>query len=119
MDLVGEPSVDGLAGLGRHLGVRGGPQLVEGGVDPDAARELVDEYKADTGVDEVSIEFRTNADPDNRATVELLQQMFADVGIDISIVQLEQAELIRSIALGDFEMTTWRRHGGLNPELER
>ena len=97
-----------------HLDDSGWPEF-----DPDEARALVDDYKADTGVDDVTIEFKTNADPDNRATVELLQQLWSDVGIDVEIVQLEQGELIRSIALGDFQVTTWRRHGGVNPELER
>jgi peptide/nickel transport system substrate-binding protein len=89
------------------------------GFDPDRARELVDEYKSDTGVDEVVVEFKANADPDSRATVELLQQMWAEVGIDVGIVQLEQGELIRSVVLGEFEVVTWRSHGNPNPEMER
>jgi peptide/nickel transport system substrate-binding protein len=87
--------------------------------DPERAGELVDEYKAETGVDEVTIELKTSADPDNRATAELLQQMYAEAGIDVEIVQLEQGEVIRSVATGDFEVVLWRRHGGVNPELER
>jgi peptide/nickel transport system substrate-binding protein len=87
--------------------------------DPARATELVEEYKADAGVDEVRVEIRTNADPDNRATAELLQQMYTQVGMDVDIFQLEQAELIRSVATGDFQVVLWRRHGGTTPEVER
>jgi peptide/nickel transport system substrate-binding protein len=97
-----------------HLEDNGWPEY-----DPARATELVEEYKADVGVDEVRIEIRTNADPDNRTTAELLQQMYEQVGIDVDIFQLEQAEVIRSVATGDFQVALWRRHGGATPEVER
>jgi peptide/nickel transport system substrate-binding protein len=87
--------------------------------DQDKARELVDEYKADVGVDEVKIRFDTTADPDNRATVELLQQMYSEVGIEVEIAQYEQGEFITNALNGDFEVFTWRGHGGTSPDTER
>ena len=87
--------------------------------DPDKARELVDEYKADVGVDEVKIRFDTTADPDNKATVELLQQMYQSAGIQVEIAQFEQGEFITNALNGDFEVFTWRGHGGGSPDTER
>jgi peptide/nickel transport system substrate-binding protein len=87
--------------------------------DQDKARELIDEYKADAGVDTVEIQFDTTADPYNRATVELLQQMYSEVGIEVSIAQFEQGEFITNALNGDFEVFTWRNHGGGNPDTER
>jgi peptide/nickel transport system substrate-binding protein len=87
--------------------------------DPDKARELVDEYKADVGVDEVKIRFDTTADPDNKATVELLQQMFSEVGIEVEIAQFEQGEFITNALNGDFEVFTWRGLGGVAPDTLR
>ena len=88
--------------------------------DPEKARELVEEYKADTGVDTVSIQFDTTADPGNKATVELLQQMYGEVGIEVEIAQYEQGEFITNAINGDFEAFTWRNHGGgTNPDVER
>jgi len=88
-------------------------------LDQEKARELVEEYKADEGVDEVKIRFDTTADPDNRATVELLQQMWSEVGIDVEIAQFEQGEFITNALNGDFEVFTWRGHGGTSPDTER
>jgi peptide/nickel transport system substrate-binding protein len=87
--------------------------------DQEKARELVEEYKADVGVDEVKIRFDTTADPDNKATVELLQQMFNEVGIEVEIAQFEQGEFITNALNGDFEVFTWRNHGGTSPDTER
>lgn len=87
--------------------------------DPDKARELVAEYKADTGADTVAIQFDTTADPDNKATVELLQQMLLEVGIDVTIAQFEQGEFITNALNGAFEVFTWRNHGGTSPDTER
>ena len=97
-----------------HLDDNGWPAF-----DLEQARELVDEYKADEGVTSVSIKLTTNADPDNRATAELLQQNYAEAGIEAEITQIEQGELIRTVATGQFEVVIWRRHGALDPELER
>jgi peptide/nickel transport system substrate-binding protein len=87
--------------------------------DQERARELVEEYKADEGVDSVEIQFDTTADSDNRATVELLQQMYSEVGIDVSIAQFEQGEFITNALNGDFEAFTWRNHDGGNPDTQR
>jgi peptide/nickel transport system substrate-binding protein len=87
------------------------------GFDPDAAREIVDAYEAENGPIEIS--YRTTADPDNLETVELVADNLADVGIDVTIDQTEQGEFIQQAVLGNFEVFTWRNHGGVDPETER
>ncbi|MEL7207069.1 MAG: ABC transporter substrate-binding protein [Actinomycetota bacterium] len=87
--------------------------------DPERARELVEEYKADEGVDTVSIQFDTTADTENKGTVELLQQMLEEVGIEVTIAQFEQGEFINNALQGSFEVFTWRNHSGGSPDTER
>jgi peptide/nickel transport system substrate-binding protein len=85
--------------------------------DPDGAREIVDAYEAENGPIEIS--YRTTADPDNAETVELIADDLAAVGIDVNIDQTEQGEFIQQAVLGNFEVFTWRNHGGIDPETER
>ncbi len=85
--------------------------------DPEAAAAIVEEYEAENGP--IVISYRTTADPDNRLTVELIAQNLADVGIEIEIDQTEQGEFIQQAVLGNFEVFTWRGHGGVDPETER
>ena len=88
--------------------------------DLEMAQQLVEEYKADEGVDTVSIQLDTTADPDNKATAELLQQMWSEAGIDVTIAQFEQGEFITNAINGQFEVFTWRNHGGgTNPDTDR
>ena len=87
--------------------------------DPDKARELVEEYKADTGADEVVIRFETTADSENKATAELLQQMWEEVGITTDLAQVEQGENTNNALNGTFEVFAWRNHGGSTPDTER
>ncbi len=85
--------------------------------DPDGAREIVDAYEAENGP--IQISYRTTADPDNLQTVELVASNLEDVGIEVSIDQTEQGEFIQQAVLGNFEIFTWRNHGGVDPETER
>lgn len=87
--------------------------------DPDAARALVDEYKAETGVDTVQVSYTTTTDPANLATAELVQQMLSQVGIEIQLAQIEQGDFIVQALLGNFEMFAWRNHGGVDPSNQR
>jgi peptide/nickel transport system substrate-binding protein len=85
--------------------------------DPDAAREIVDAYEEENGPIEIS--YRTTADPFNLQTVELIASDLAEVGIDVTLDQTEQGEFIQQAVLGNFEVFTWRNHGGIDPETER
>lgn len=87
--------------------------------DPAAAQALVDEYKADMGVDSVDISYTTTSDPESLETGELLRQFWDQVGINVELAQIEQGQFILTALRGDFEMFSWRHHGGVDPDMQR
>jgi peptide/nickel transport system substrate-binding protein len=87
--------------------------------DPEQATALIEEYKEDTGADEVVIRYETTADSENKATAELLQQMWEEVGFSVEIAQVEQGENINNALNGTFQVFAWRNHGGYTPDTER
>ncbi len=89
------------------------------GFDPEAARALVDEYKAEMGIDTVEIAYTTTTDAANLQTAELLKQFWEQVGFTIPLAQIEQGQFIVTALLGDFEMFAWRNHGGVDPDSQR
>ncbi len=87
------------------------------GFDPDAAAQIVEDYEAENGP--IVVSYRTTADPFNLGTVELIANDLDAVGIEVEIDQTEQGEFIQQAVLGNFEVFTWRNHGGIDPETER
>ncbi len=87
--------------------------------DPEGAKALVDEYKADKGVDTVNIAYTTTTDPANLETGELVKQFWDQVGLNVELAQIEQGSFIVTALSGDFEMFGWRNHGGVDPDGQR
>lgn len=87
--------------------------------DPEGATALVDEYKAEKGVDSVDIAYTTTTDPANLETGELLKQFWDQVGLNVELAQIEQGSFIVTALSGDFEMFGWRNHGGVDPDSQR
>jgi peptide/nickel transport system substrate-binding protein len=87
--------------------------------DPEGARELVEEYKAEKGIDRVEIAYTTTNDSANLQTAELLKQFWEQVGFTIPLAQIEQGQFIITALTGDFEMFAWRNHGGVDPDAQR
>jgi len=85
--------------------------------DPDAARALVDEVAAEQG-SPVAISYKTTNDPFNLTTAELLQQMWEDVGFQVSIDQIPQGEFIGQALAGNFQAFGWRNHAGVDPDQQ-
>jgi peptide/nickel transport system substrate-binding protein len=83
--------------------------------DVDAATALVDEYKAEKGVDTVSFLYSTAQSVSNQATAQYLQTELAKIGIDMEIRQIEQSSLVNEAITGadTFEMFLWRLHAGI------
>ena len=82
--------------------------------DPDKARDLVDAYEAENGPIELGI--RTTSDQSNLLSAQLFQQMMQDVGIDVSIDQQEQGELVLSAAKGEFDIFLYRNLASQDPD---
>jgi len=87
--------------------------------DPEQAKQLLDEYKEEKGIDEVEIAYTTTTDPANLQTAELLKQFWEQVGFSIPLAQIEQGQFIITALTGDFEMFGWRNHGGVDPDAQR
>jgi peptide/nickel transport system substrate-binding protein len=85
--------------------------------DPDAARAIVDEVAAEQG-SPVAIAYKTTNDPFNLTTAELLQQMWQDVGFQVTIDQIPQGEFINQALAGNFQVFGWRNHSGVDPDQQ-
>lgn len=83
--------------------------------NPEGARALVEEYKQEKGLSELKITYTTTTDPANLGTAELLKQMWAEVGINVELAQIEQGDFIVQALLGNFEMFSFRGGGGVEP----
>jgi peptide/nickel transport system substrate-binding protein len=82
--------------------------------DPAQARTLVDKVKAAHG-GEFRFAITGVEEPTTSRTLQLLQQQWADVGIDVSIVTVEQAKLIIQVVTGDFQAVQWQQFDSPNP----
>ncbi|WP_040493538.1 ABC transporter substrate-binding protein, partial [Ilumatobacter nonamiensis] len=81
--------------------------------DPDAGNAILDE------IGRLPIQYGTTNSPANLLTAELFaDQWSSNCGLDVSIDQFEQAELITKALTGDFEVFAWRNHGQGHPGLE-
>ncbi len=84
--------------------------------DPDKARELVDEYEAENGP--IEIAYKTTTDEFNLVTAQLYQQFWEDIGIDVTLDQIQQGSFIGLALTGDFEAFGWRNHAGFDPDQQ-
>lgn len=78
------------------------------------AKSLVGEYEKDHG--KVSFELGTTSDPKNVATTSLLQDMWRQAGISVTIKQVEQSPYILNALVGNFSAYTWRQFGEPDPD---
>lgn len=85
--------------------------------DPDGARALLEEVSAETGAP-VAIAYKTTTDPFNLTTAEFLQQMWEDVGFQVTIDQIPQGDFINQALAGNFQVFGWRNHSGVDPDQQ-
>ena len=83
--------------------------------DPTGAKKLVAEYKAEHGTP--SITLLTITDPRLTQVVEIIQQMWNQVGFDVKISQIQQADLISDFIFGKFQAATSYQFGNVDPDL--
>lgn len=87
--------------------------------DPDRARELVEEFEADPSTPaEISFTLTTTPTPETRQATEVLQQQWAEVGINVDITTVEQAAFISTAVSGDFQANLWRQLGAPDPDSD-
>ncbi len=83
--------------------------------DPAGAKRLVAEYKAGHGTP--SLQLLTITDPRLAQVVQIIQQMWQQVGFEVTISQIEQANLINDFIAGKFQAATSYQFGAVNPDL--
>jgi peptide/nickel transport system substrate-binding protein len=81
--------------------------------DPEAAAAAIAEYEAANGP--ITINYSTTTAATSLATAEYLQSVWGEVGVDVTIDQIEQSKLINNALFGDpaFDAFGWRNHAGL------
>ncbi|NUT40841.1 MAG: hypothetical protein HOV86_12715 [Thermoactinospora sp.] len=80
------------------------------------ATSLVKEYEAERG--ELKVEVLSTPDPNTMQTVELAQDMWRKAGIDVTIKQADQADLINRALTGNFTATIWTAFSSPDPDGE-
>jgi peptide/nickel transport system substrate-binding protein len=87
--------------------------------DPVKAKELVDEYIADPATpNEVRFRLTTTPTPETRRSVELLQQQWSQVGINVDITTVDQSAFISTAIASDFDANLWRQFGAPDPDVD-
>ncbi|MFB4278994.1 MULTISPECIES: ABC transporter substrate-binding protein [unclassified Nonomuraea] len=86
--------------------------------DFDAAKaaELVKEVEAEKGP--IRFELISTPDPNTMQGVELAQDMWRKAGMDVSIKQADQPDLINRAITGNFAATVWTQFSSPDPDGE-
>jgi len=81
--------------------------------DPEAASAAIAAYEAANGP--LTINYSTTTAAVNLATAQYLQDAWGQIGVDVTIDQIEQSKLINNALFGDaaFDAFGWRNHAGL------
>ncbi len=83
--------------------------------DPDGAKQLVSAYKAKHGTPTLNL--MTIPDPVEIKVVQAIQQMWQQVGFDVTVSEVEQATIIDDFVFGKFQAVTSYQFGAVNPDL--
>jgi ABC-type transport system substrate-binding protein len=85
--------------------------------DPDGAKKLVEEVKAEG---DGTFAFTLTGVPvvETQRMVQLLQQQWEPLGIDITLEDTEQTTLINRAVTADYQAVTWRQFGATIPDGE-
>jgi len=85
--------------------------------DLDSAKKAVAAYKADTGKD-LSFQYGTTNNAKSLQVAQLLQDMWGQAGMKVSVTQVEQSQYILNALLGKHQAYSWRQYGAPLPDLE-
>lgn len=83
--------------------------------DMDRARELVEQYEVETGLD-FKFQIAATPEPDTLASVQLAKQFFEDAGMDVNVVTFDQSSLISEAIGKNFQLMAFRNYPGLDPD---
>jgi ABC-type transport system substrate-binding protein len=83
--------------------------------DPSGATQLVNEYKAQHGTP--SLKLITIPDPLYIKLIQIIQQMWQQVGFEVTLGEVDQATIITDFITGEFQAATSYQFGAVNPDL--
>ena len=83
--------------------------------DQAGAKALVDQYKAEHGTP--SLTLSTVTDPRLESVVQIVQQMWNQVGFDVTVAAIQQATLITDFITGKFQAATSYQFGAVDPDI--
>jgi ABC-type transport system substrate-binding protein len=86
--------------------------------DLTKAKSLVKQYEQKHGVSSVSFELGTTNTGRNLETVQLLQDMWKQAGITVTIKQVEQSQYILLALQGNYQAYDWRQFGEPDPDAD-
>jgi peptide/nickel transport system substrate-binding protein len=84
--------------------------------NPEEARRLIEEYEREN--EPVRISFSTTTDPELLEGNQVIQGFWREAGVEANLNQVEQGSFIAEAAFGNFEVFTWRNHGGFDPDMQ-
>jgi ABC-type transport system substrate-binding protein len=88
------------------------------GFNLDKAREEVELYKQETGQDALRFVYAGSDDVDNLAAQQYLVDMWAEAGIEASVLAIPQADVIVNAVIGNYEATDWRNWAQPDPDVD-
>jgi ABC-type transport system substrate-binding protein len=83
--------------------------------DPSGATTLVNAYKSKHGTPTLNL--LTIPDPLEIKVVQAVQQMWEQVGFDVTVSEVEQATIIDDFVFGKFQAVTSYQFGAVSPDL--
>ncbi len=85
--------------------------------DLERARQLVEEYEAETG-EQLSFTLGSPQEPTTIRNMQFLLEEWEAVGIDIELVPQERAQFATGILQGNYELTIWSYYDAQHPDGE-
>lgn len=83
--------------------------------DPERARQLVQQYEAETG-QKLSFTLGTTPVPVNQQAATLLAGFCESVGMKVSVQAVEQGKYISDAVTGNYQANLWRQFGAVDPD---
>jgi len=86
--------------------------------DLNKAEQLLAAYEKDKGVARVSFQLTTTTGPDNATAAQVIAAMWRQAGVDVTVAQMDQSQLIGSALAGSYSAVVWRQFGEADPDLD-
>jgi peptide/nickel transport system substrate-binding protein len=86
--------------------------------DLNKAKQLVSEWSAQNGGKKLSFHLGTTATPQTLADAQLIQDMWNQAGISVTIDQVDQSQYILNALRGNYDAYLWAQFGDPDPDAD-